>query len=218
LRYLFLDLSPRFTGWRPTRERRPRGCHFNVTGAQSACQRNRDAQSENALPNRYLYLYYGGIFYVCTLTLLVASAAAFSPMKPTMIRIRQAAMTSTTAQNVFLSEEETMAILNKSTECIESECSIDEVDELLTVLKDTEKELEGRIEKIMNTISHLQHINDKEERKTDEVRAFVKDMLRVFNTDKPMVFPTGYAGDVGKGARTAYDVLPPKKWVNPDKK
>lgn len=150
-----------------------------------------------------------------TLALLVASVAAFSPMKP--VAIRPAAVASITTQNAFLSEEETMAVLNKSTECIESECSLDEVDELLTVLKDTEKELEGRIEKIMNTISHLQHINDKEERKTDEVRAFVKDMLRVFNTDKPMVFPTGFAGDVGKGPQTAYDALPPKKWVNPDK-
>ena len=126
-------------------------------------------------------------------------------------------VTSITAQNAFLSEEETMTVLNKSTECIESKCSIDEVDELLTVLKDTEKELEGRLQKIMNAISHLQHINDKEERKTDEVRAFVKDMLRVFNTDKPLVFPTGFGGDVGKGAQTAYDALPPKKWVNPEK-
>merc|ERR1712008_43089 len=131
--------------------------------------------------------------------------------------MRPVSVPSTTAQNVVLSEEETMAVLNKSTECIESECSVDEVDELLVILKDTEKEMEGRIEKIMNTISHLQHINAKEERKTDEVREFVKDMLRVFNTDKPMVFPTGYVADVGKGAQTAYDVLPPKKWVNPDK-
>jgi hypothetical protein len=150
-----------------------------------------------------------------TLALFLTSAAAFSTMKPVVIR--PTSVPSVTSQKVFLSEEETMIVLNKSTECIESECSIDEVDELLTVLKDTEKELEGRIEKIMNTISHLQHINDKEERKTDEVRAFVKDMLRVFNTDKPLAFPTGFGGDVGKGARTAYDVLPPKKWVNPDK-
>jgi len=111
-----------------------------------------------------------------------------------------------------------MAVLNKSTECIESECSIDEVEELLVVLKDTEQELEGRISKIMNTISHLQSINAKAERETDEVRDFVKDMLRVFNTDKPLVFPTGYGGDKGKGAQTAYDALPPKKWTNPDKK
>jgi hypothetical protein len=122
-----------------------------------------------------------------------------------------------TPLKAVLTEEETMAVLNKSTECIESECSLDEVDELLTVLKQTEKDVESRLQKIMNTIAHLQHINHQEERKTDEVRAFVKDMLRVFNTDKPMVFPTGYGGDVGKGPRTAYDVLPPKKWVNPDK-
>jgi hypothetical protein len=150
-----------------------------------------------------------------TLALLFTSAAAFSPVKP--IAMRPVSVPSTTAHNVFLSEEETMAVLNKSTECIESECSVDEVEELLTVLKDTEKELEGRISKIMNTISHLQKINAEEERKTDEVREFVKDMLRVFNTDKPLVFPMGFGGDVGKGAQTAYDALPPKKWVNTDK-
>ena len=54
-----------------------------------------------------------------------------------------------TAHKAFLTEEETMAVLNKSTECIksefefESECSIDEVEELLTVLKDDDQELEG---------------------------------------------------------------------------
>ncbi|VEU41700.1 unnamed protein product [Pseudo-nitzschia multistriata] len=126
-------------------------------------------------------------------------------------------MVSTTAHQAFLTEEETLAILNKSNECIESECAVDEVDELLTVLKDTEKELEGRLEKIMNTISHLQHINEKEERQTDEVRAFVRDLLRVFDTGKPAFSPQGFSGDIGKGARTAYDVLPPKKWTNPEK-
>lgn len=136
---------------------------------------------------------------------------------PLSSKLEQPTMSSTTAQNVYMSEEETLAILNKSNECMESECSLEEVDELLAVLKDTERELTIRVDKIMNTISHLQHINEKEERKTDEVRAFVKDLLSVFNTDKPMVFPRGYAGDVGKGPQTAYDALPPKKWTNPDK-
>jgi hypothetical protein len=78
--------------------------------------------------------------------------------------------------------------------------------------------VETRIPMIdLNMISHLQHINEKEERQTDEVRAFVKDMLRVFSTDKPLVFPTGFAGDIGKGSQTAYDVLPPKKWTNSKK-
>jgi hypothetical protein len=39
-----------------------------------------------------------------------------------------------------------------------------------------------------------------------------------FCSQKPMVFPTGFSGDIGKGSQTAYDVLPPKKWTNPDKK
>ena len=123
-------------------------------------------------------------------------------------------MASTTAHSAFLTEEKTVAILAKWHECIES----DEVDDLLSMLKSTEIELEDRMEKIKDAISHLQHINNKEEHKPEEVRAFVKDMLRVFNTDKPLIFPTGYAGDVGKGPTTAYDALPPKKWTNPDKK
>jgi hypothetical protein len=66
-------------------------------------------------------------------------------------------------------------------------------------------------------IGHLQHINEKEERKTDEVRSFVRDMLRVFDTNKPMAFPTGFSGDVGDGPTTAYDALPPKPWKKPIK-
>jgi hypothetical protein len=137
-------------------------------------------------------------------------------MKPVMIRPASYAV-STTAVRVIMTEEETATILKKSEECIASECSLDEVDDLLAILKDTEMDLEDRLNKIKNMISHLKHINEKEERQTDEVRAFVKDMLRVFNTDKPLIFPTGFSGDVGKGAQTAYDVLPPKKWTDSKK-
>jgi hypothetical protein len=134
-----------------------------------------------------------------------------------MIRPACVESISTTAVQVIMTEEETATILKKSEECIASECSLDEVGDLLAILKDTEKDLEDRLTKIMNMISHLQHIHEKEERQTDEVRAFVKDMLRVFSTDKPLVFPTGFAGDIGKGSQTAYDVLPPKKWTNSKK-
>jgi hypothetical protein len=92
-------------------------------------------------------------------------------------------MPSTTARRIIMTDDETEAILKTANDCVEGECSIDEVSELLSVLKETEKELEDRMEKIMNMIAHLQHINKKEERKTDEVRAFVQDMLRVFSTD-----------------------------------
>mmetsp|Transcript_13309 Transcript_13309/g.24995 ORF Transcript_13309/g.24995 Transcript_13309/m.24995 type:complete len:156 (-) Transcript_13309:532-999(-) len=147
--------------------------------------------------------------------LLFASAAAFSTSKPTFTR--PTVMPSTTARALIMTDEETEVVLSKASDCVEGECSVDEVDDLLKVLKGTEKELEDRLEKIMNMIAHLQHVNQKEERKTDEVRAFVKDMLRVFNTDKPLVYPAGFSGDAGK-AKTAWDVLPPKKWTNPDKK
>ncbi len=79
-----------------------------------------------------------------------------------------------------MSDSEQEQVLKHASDCAEGECSVDEISELLSVLKDTEKELEDRLEKIMNMVSHLQHLNEKEERKKDEVRAFVKDLLRVF--------------------------------------
>ena len=109
-----------------------------------------------------------------------------------------------------MSDEETASILTSAHECAEGECSIDDVQELVHELKEQEKNLTERLDEIMNMIAHLQHINEKEERKTDEVRAFVKDMLRVFDSGKG--FPTGFSGDIGKGPMTAYDALPPKKW------
>ena len=86
-------------------------------------------------------------------------------------------------RHVLMSDAEQEQVLKHATDCVEGECSLDEVSELLSVLKDTEHELEHRLEKIMNMVSHLQDINAKEERKTDEVRAFVKDLLSVFSHD-----------------------------------
>lgn len=97
-------------------------------------------------------------------------------------------------------------------DCAAGECSIDDVSELIHELKDVQVIMEGRLAKIMNMISHLQHINEKEERKTDQVRQFVRDMLQVFNTDKPGFPLSGFSGDIGDGPKTAYDALPPKKW------
>ena len=87
---------------------------------------------------------------------------------------------------------------------------MDDVSELIYELKEQEEELAKRLEGIMNMISHLQHINEKEERKTNEVRAFVRDMLRVFDTDKG--YPIGFSGEIGEGPKTAYEALPPKPW------
>jgi hypothetical protein len=115
-----------------------------------------------------------------------------------------------------MTEDETAALLKNTQDCLETECSIDEVGDLLSVLKGTESELKTRLAKISEMISQLDHLNEKEERQTDEVRAFVKDMLRVFNTDKPGFAPMGFVGDTKNSGKTAYDVLPPKKWTNPD--
>jgi hypothetical protein len=142
--------------------------------------------------------------------ILFTTTAAFSPMKPVLFR-QASTSTTTTARNVIMTEEETMNILKKSEECIASECSIDEVDDLLSTLKGTEKELEDRLTKIINMIGHLQHINEKDGREKDEVRQFVKDMLRVFSHEETG-FAMGFSGDIGDGPTTAYDALPPKPW------
>ena len=110
-----------------------------------------------------------------------------------------------------MTEDETSAMLKSASECAEGECSIDDVAGLIGDLKEQEALLTDRMEKVMNMISHLQHINEKEERQTDEVREFVKDMLRVFSTEKPNVFPAGFSGEVTKHL-DAYNSLPPKPW------
>jgi hypothetical protein len=82
-----------------------------------------------------------------------------------------------------MSDAETTALLEKAEGCMGDECTLDEVDELLTLLKDTQSSLEGRLNTVMNMIGTLQNLNEADERKTDEVRAFVQDMLRVFSTE-----------------------------------
>ncbi len=96
-----------------------------------------------------------------------------------------------------MSDSEQEQVLKHATDCVEGECSLDEVSELLSVLKDTEHELELRLEKIMNMVSHLQHMNAKEERKTDEVREFVKDLLRVFAHEVRLASADGLVEIIG---------------------
>lgn len=98
-----------------------------------------------------------------------------------------------------MSDSEQEQVLKHASDCAEGECSIDEVSELLAVLKDTEKELEDRLERIMNMVSHLQHLNEKEERQKDEVRAFVKDLLRVFAGDVSNIY--------GNGCETTFSII-----------
>mmetsp|Transcript_1150 Transcript_1150/g.2724 ORF Transcript_1150/g.2724 Transcript_1150/m.2724 type:complete len:159 (+) Transcript_1150:101-577(+) len=152
-----------------------------------------------------------------TLAVLMATAANAFTVPPPAFNNRVAVAPTTTAQNVIMTEEETRVILSKAEECVESECTVTDVANLIHELKDTEKELNARMEKVMNMIASLQNLNDKKARKKEDVRQFVSDMLRVFNTDKPFAFPAGFSGDIGDGPTTAYDALPPKPWKASDK-
>ena len=142
-----------------------------------------------------------------------------------------------------LSNKETAQILHSAEDCAASECSVDDVDQLIENLKIQEGILSERMVKIMNIIATLQHVNEKKERKTDDVRQFVgtcsaslvmmyvqetrvflclKDFIShascVVCSYDPKYFPTGWASDTNAGPFDAYDVLEPKKWKPADKK
>eukprot|EP00985_Skeletonema_marinoi_P002284 scaffold939_cov107-Skeletonema_marinoi.AAC.2 len=123
------------------------------------------------------------------LSLLAAGSTAFM-VSPNTVRTHR----PVTAQNLIMTEEEITTILGKAHGCVDSECAVDDVDDLIAELKDQQK-----------------HANTKEARKTDDVRAIVKDMLRVFTTSDGK-FAMGFSGDIGDGPTTAYDALPPKPW------
>jgi hypothetical protein len=87
----------------------------------------------------------------------------------------------------MISDADTAAILEKAEGCMGEECSIDEVNDLLGLLKKTESDLEVRLKTIVKLVKDLEHLNQKGERETDDVRAFVKDMMRVFSTDVSVI-------------------------------
>jgi hypothetical protein len=116
--------------------------------------------------------------------------------------------------------EEVEKLLNQASDCAEGECSLDEVGDLIDILKDQQRELYQRVEKVREMISTLETVNEADERKVDEVRETVKAIFRVFQmgakasgNDYPsLTRPSGWSGEVGDGPKTAYDALPPKKW------
>jgi hypothetical protein len=122
-----------------------------------------------------------------------------------------------------MSQEETANVLKQAQECVDSECDVDNVVDLVDVLQAQQKELSDRVEKIKLTVEALDKVNKQEERPVDEIRETVRALFRVFQlgdkasgNDYPTLSkPTGYSGDVGKGSQTAWDVLPPKKWKKP---
>ena len=131
--------------------------------------------------------------------------------------IPQTLPASSTARCVLMTEEETKSILQSAHDCADGECSLDDVSELVSELKQQERLLTARVESIMNMIADLQELNQKDGRKTDDVRAFVSDMLRVFSHGDTTHFATGFTGEIPKDTKTAYDSLNPKPWTSSKK-
>lgn len=121
---------------------------------------------------------------------------------------------------------ETNKVMTQANDCYEGECSLDEVEDLIQLLKGQQKELYDRVEQVRGMVKTLEASNAQSDRKTDEIRDTVRALFRVFQlgdsasgNDYPSLSkPTGWSGEVGDGPTTAYDSLPPKKWTNPDKK
>ena len=121
-----------------------------------------------------------------------------------------------------MAQDEVDSLLSKAAGCAEGECSIDEVSELLSILKAQQKELYSRVQRVKDAVDVLEHVNEKDDRKVDEVRETVRALFRVFqlgakasgNNYPSLSKPTGWSGEIGDGPTTAYDALPPKKWTS----
>lgn len=120
----------------------------------------------------------------------------------------------------LMSAEENELVLKKANDCFEGECSLDDVDDLVVVLKEQQKELKGRVDQVKEMIKSLETVNSGNDREVDQVRETVRAIFRVFQlgdkasgNDYPALSrPTGYSGEVGDGPTTAYDALSPKPY------
>merc|ERR1719245_2357336 len=118
---------------------------------------------------------------------------------------------SMTAQRVAplqvgLSAEELNSILSEGSECVEGECSLDEVSDLILKLESQQSQIKERLSTIDKMIKSLVILNDADDRQVDEVRETVRAIFRIFalgdkmsGNDYPKMQskPTGWTGDVG---------------------
>ena len=119
-----------------------------------------------------------------------------------------------------MNDDETAAILQTIEDCSEhTQCNVDDVNGLLRELRQQEKELTARLSSLDKTVQDLEALHHRsadeggDNKIRDEDRAFVQDLLRVFDVQSNgSNMPIGFSGDIGSGPTTAYDALPPKKW------
>jgi hypothetical protein len=117
-----------------------------------------------------------------------------------------------------MSQDETNTLMTTATDCVEGECSLDEIDGLISLLKDQQKELSVRVNQIKDMVKSLETVNGSDDRSVDEIRETVRAIFRIFqlgdkasgNNYPSLSRPTGWSGEVGSGSTTAYDALPPK--------
>jgi hypothetical protein len=114
-----------------------------------------------------------------------------------------------------MTPEEAETLMKRAEDCVDSECSVDDVADLIEVLHAQQKELSNRVDTIKKTIKSLEHLNEADDRKVDEVRETVRAIFRVFQLDAKksdndypsLSKPTGYSGEVKGGGKTAYDAF-----------
>ena len=119
-----------------------------------------------------------------------------------------------------MSQEDTDSIVSKVSSCVDGECSLDEVEDLIELLQSQQKEMYGRVEQIRSMVKSLETVNSQDDREVDQIRETVRAIYRVFQlgdkasgNDYPSLSkPTGWSGEVGDGPTTAYDALPPKPY------
>lgn len=119
-----------------------------------------------------------------------------------------------------LTAQELEAILTKGHLCEKGECSVTDVDDLISELMEQQHVLNDRLKEINNMILSLEVMNGADDRKVDEVRETIRALFRVFQmsdkasgNDYPSLSKaTGYSGEVGSGPTDAYKALNPKPW------
>merc|ERR1711862_966516 len=87
----------------------------------------------------------------------------------------------------------------------------------IDVLQGQQEQLFGKVEEVKDMIKALESVNGATDRPVDEVRETVRAIYRIFHlgdkasgNDYPALSkPMGWSGEVGKGAKTAYDVYHP---------
>jgi chromosome segregation ATPase len=127
------------------------------------------------------------------------------------------------SQLSLMTASEAETLMKTANDCAEGECSLDDVEELISVLQQQQKELNTRLHEVKSKITQLETMNRHDERKVDELRETVRALFRIFQlgakssgNDYPSLSkPTGWSGEVGDGPKSAYDALPPKKWTAP---